>query len=404
MPRADGGRRPVRLAHVADVHLGLASHGRDVEEFGRTFERFVDLAVEEKVDAALIAGDLFDHRNPGPRELAIASKQVRRLSKAKIETVVGTGNHDGPLTVGNADTHTLAWLDFIDLPYVHVVTKPGVFTLSSPDSLQALDVAVLPYAHKRSLNTEGLSLEQRTAEASRVLAEAIAQLAEQRREGVPFVFVGHLTTTTASLGAEAAMRMGWDVTVDPSVFDRFDYAALGHIHVGQQVGERAWYAGSPDVHAFGERAADKRFLLVEAAPFVAPVVTEIPTNPRDMVVVTARQHGEAWDLDAAISHDDIVRLDVYPTGPLDASALRNLVDSLTAAGASFVQTKIIGVPTAARPDPLTGPALDLAATLEGQIELYLDRLRTALSDEPLSPDMRRRVKEMALAIASFKQE
>lgn len=81
------GRRPIRLAHTSDVHLGSSHLAR--EEM--VFERFVSFAVDQAVDAVLIAGDLFDHARVGDELLDWTAGQLDRLS---CPVVLHSGNHD----------------------------------------------------------------------------------------------------------------------------------------------------------------------------------------------------------------------------------------------------------------------------------------------------------------------
>jgi len=81
-------RRALRLLHTADVHLGLDFDPRRAE---RAFEAVISLAIDEAVDAVVIAGDLFDHNRVTAHEVDFAAAQINRLS---VPCVVMPGNHD----------------------------------------------------------------------------------------------------------------------------------------------------------------------------------------------------------------------------------------------------------------------------------------------------------------------
>src|ERR687892_49370 len=90
----------LRLLHTADVHLG-ARHAdlgdRAATQRERQFAAFVatiDLALGEKVDLLLIAGDLFDSNVQPKRSVERAAAQLERLAAAKIRTVIVPGTHD----------------------------------------------------------------------------------------------------------------------------------------------------------------------------------------------------------------------------------------------------------------------------------------------------------------------
>jgi hypothetical protein len=90
----------VRLLHTADVHLGarhtdLGERAAVLRE--RQFAAFrtsVDLAIVEKVDIFLIAGDLFDSNTQPRRSVERVAAELGRLARASIRTVIIPGTHD----------------------------------------------------------------------------------------------------------------------------------------------------------------------------------------------------------------------------------------------------------------------------------------------------------------------
>jgi DNA repair protein SbcD/Mre11 len=90
----------LRLIHTADVHLGArhddlgeqASAQRE-RQFA-AFKAAIDLALAEKVDLFLIAGDLFDSNVQPRRSVERVAAELKRLVEAKIRTVIIPGTHD----------------------------------------------------------------------------------------------------------------------------------------------------------------------------------------------------------------------------------------------------------------------------------------------------------------------
>ncbi len=90
----------LKLIHTADVHLG-ARHDDLGEQAAaqreRQFAAFratVDLAIAEKVDLVLIAGDLFDSNVQPRRSVERVAAELKRLAESKIRTVIIPGTHD----------------------------------------------------------------------------------------------------------------------------------------------------------------------------------------------------------------------------------------------------------------------------------------------------------------------
>ncbi|MCA9878163.1 MAG: DNA repair exonuclease, partial [Thermomicrobiales bacterium] len=98
-------RPTLRVAHLADTHLGFSGYGKADPETGRNqravdFERaFVHVIsdiLSRDVDLVIHAGDVFHHTRPSWHTLALFVQQMRRLEEAGIPAVVIAGNHDTP--------------------------------------------------------------------------------------------------------------------------------------------------------------------------------------------------------------------------------------------------------------------------------------------------------------------
>ena len=91
----------MRILHTADVHLdaAFASHSDDLRRKLRNasrtaFTRLVDHALMERVDALVIAGDLFDGERLSFQTERMLLDQLGRLTASGIPVVYATGNHD----------------------------------------------------------------------------------------------------------------------------------------------------------------------------------------------------------------------------------------------------------------------------------------------------------------------
>jgi DNA repair exonuclease SbcCD nuclease subunit len=97
--------RPLRIAHLADTHLGYSAYGRADPETGRnqravdierSFEAAITDILAHGVDLVVHAGDVFHHTRPSWSTLAHFVRQMRRLELAGLPVVVIAGNHDTP--------------------------------------------------------------------------------------------------------------------------------------------------------------------------------------------------------------------------------------------------------------------------------------------------------------------
>ncbi len=90
----------LRLLHTADVHLGArhadlgdAAAAQRERQFA-AFRASVDLAIAEKVDLFLVAGDLFDSNVQPRRSVERVAAELARLAKSRIRSVLVPGTHD----------------------------------------------------------------------------------------------------------------------------------------------------------------------------------------------------------------------------------------------------------------------------------------------------------------------
>src|SRR5699024_1894146 len=94
----------MKFIHFADAHLDSPFRGLSFlpsKEFNQIYQaadqsltRIVDLALAEKIDLVLIAGDTFDSAKPSPRSQLFFAQQIKRLTDAQIQVVMIFGNHD----------------------------------------------------------------------------------------------------------------------------------------------------------------------------------------------------------------------------------------------------------------------------------------------------------------------
>jgi hypothetical protein len=265
----------VRLLHTADLHLGLTRYGHPtasggnsrIDDFALTLDHIADVAIEQKVAAVVVAGDLFNTRREGPQERNAFARFARRLQAAGIALIIVPGNHDGMSTVGDATTHALLWIGSLELDGVHLLVRPGAHVVPTRDG--PLVVFAVPYPHKRASPRSSRTTGRRSDPGSRQAARRDHPQLRRARGRVHGAGVERsadhprrpLHHRRAALGSEQSMKMSWDVSISPDTFGPFDGVLLGHIHRQQQVAPNAWYAGAPEYIDFGEQEHRKGFLL-----------------------------------------------------------------------------------------------------------------------------------------------
>jgi len=268
----------IRLVHFADLHLGIEQYGTldpatgmstRIRDFLRVLDVVIAFAVEERVDAVLFAGDAFKNRDPNPTLQRAFAERIRRLTDARIPTVLLVGNHDLPAAVQRATP----------MDIYHALRLPGIFVARRIELLHlplrdtTLQVATLPWVPMNQFLSNDqiraldyVEIERRFRELiSQLVREVLGQLDPER----PAVFLGHVSIEGATFGNERGILLGRDPVLSSAElgFHEYplDYVALGHLHRHQVIAARPpiVYAGSLERIDFGEEDEPKGFIVVE---------------------------------------------------------------------------------------------------------------------------------------------
>ena len=263
----------MRILHTADWHAGRTLLGMDrTSEVRAALEEIAAIAEEREVDLILVAGDLFDSRNPGAEAESVVYDFFVRSGRAGIPSVVIAGNHDAPARLD-------AVSEVLGLAGVHIVGGPrvardgGSFDLPIGDEVAR--IAALPFVSERRLVRlrdlfAGDAGQQRESYQS-AMRKLILNLTGGFDGDVVNLLLLHTTMEGAVLANSEYVFHSTDTyTLGPDLLpESANYVALGHIHKPQPLqgvaDNRARYAGSILQLDFGEQGDAKGVLLLEAS-------------------------------------------------------------------------------------------------------------------------------------------
>jgi len=255
----------MRLLHTADWHVGSTLAGLDrFDETGRLLDELFEAAQSEKVDAVLVAGDIFDNPMPGNISQKLVFDFFARLSGAGIRAVVLAGNHDGQVFVPSKSLLSLGTASVFEKPS-NIQYQAGFRSRAD----EPVVVTALPYPHERIImSLNGAGDDVHGDYAARV-STFIRWLAGQMNGSDINVFGAHLMIGGAQLtDTERPMSVSPFFAVPAqSLPSQTMYNALGHVHRHQQmVGApaRSEYSGSIFRVNFSEEGTPKGFNLVDA--------------------------------------------------------------------------------------------------------------------------------------------
>lgn len=275
----------MRFLHTADWHIGKIVHEQSMlADQAYILEQLIEQVEEYEVDAVLMAGDLYDRSLPPKEAVSLVNQTLSRLiNELEVPVFIIAGNHDS-----NERIEYLSGVAEAKQLYMEGTLK----AYTRKVSLKEADIYMMPYADHVLIRQALDQPEIRTIEeAVAAQVEQITSSDEFDRSRINMVmFHGYVISGSRTLleesDSERPLSIGTAEWIDQSIFDAFDYVALGHLHKGQKVGSnRIRYSGSPLKYSKSEAAHQKKSFIIDIDRDSLEV-TPVPLIPkRDMRIV-----------------------------------------------------------------------------------------------------------------------
>lgn len=257
----------MRLLHTSDWHLGRSLHRCDLRAAQAGFlDHLVEVVRSERVDAVLVAGDVYDRAIPPVDAVELCESALVRLRGAGARVVLISGNHDSARRLGFGSR-------LVDAAGVHLRTRarqcaePVLLT----DRHGEVAVYGVPYLEPEAVRSElPPDPADPAAEPPRghqgVLGRGLACIRadlDTRATQRSVVLAHAWVAGGAASDSERDVTVGGVAQVPASVFAGITYTALGHLHGSQVLAPGLRYSGSPLAYSFSESAHLKGSWLVE---------------------------------------------------------------------------------------------------------------------------------------------
>ena len=272
----------MKILHTSDWHLGRSLYGKKrYEEFAEFLSWLEKTIKDEKIDALIVAGDVFDNSTPGNKAQELYYNFLCRIASSSCRHIIITaGNHDSPSFL-NAPKEILKYLNVYVAGSASENPEDELFVLYDSSGSPEAVVCAVPYLRDRDIRTAeaGESFEDKNRkliEGIKTHYESVCAAAEKKlseissgSEKIPLIATGHLFTAGGKTSEGDGVRdlyVGSLAHIDKSLFPSvIDYLALGHLHVPQKVGgeDNIRYSGSPIPMGFGEAKQEKKVVTVD---------------------------------------------------------------------------------------------------------------------------------------------
>ncbi|MFC5600745.1 metallophosphoesterase family protein [Deinococcus cellulosilyticus] len=324
----------MRILHTGDFHAGRQLRGLDrTPEIQAALSEILSIARDSRVDAVLVAGDVFDTVNPSALAEDVVYEFYLGLREAGIPSVTIAGNHDsaerlrsirGLLKNVGANMVTHVTPNLQDLVYP-VQARDG----------SLLQVLAFPFLSERKL-----------VKLADIAEGNVSAWRQKYQEGMNFflrrlsgflkpdavnMLMMHLTFD-GSLPSGSERNFTFDITNSYTVSSRMlpealQYVALGHIHKPQQVSELppAHYAGSIIQLDFGEAGESKFVNLVEAHPGRPIKFQQVPLTSGKRLKTVRMKLDQIEQMDSLRDFDGLLRVIVELPAGTGAAGLKERV-------------------------------------------------------------------------------
>ena len=241
----------MKFLHTSDLHIGKNVNGFSMlEDQKHILEQMKQIAMEEKVDAVVVAGDIYDRAIPSTEAVELLDDFLTSLLAEKIPVLMISGNHDSGERVAFADRI----LEKQGL-YIAGGDEGDVKRVTFEDEYGMVDFVCLPFVKPAVVGAKS------SAEAVENILSGVPMTLDLRTRHVlvtHFFVTGESGEAPELSDSETKVNVGGLDNVPASLFGMFDYVALGHIHKPQRIGKgETYYAGSPLKYSFSEVKGSK---------------------------------------------------------------------------------------------------------------------------------------------------
>ena len=251
--------------HTSDWHLGATEGERELREDQYFFIDEICRIIEERqVDAVLLAGDVYDRSVGSASAIRLYNYAMERICRDLKKTVLTiAGNHDSADRLSSCGS---------------LLEKAGLYISGAAErearvvAFDDAEVFLLPWVTEEKVRS--LYPEERISDLSGAYQVLTDRMRERFSPDKKHIVVSHAFITNAETStSDRAAEIGFATQVSASVFDGFDYVALGHIHKPQNVNDHIRYSGTPMPYSFGkEESQEKSVTLLDTETMTQEIV------------------------------------------------------------------------------------------------------------------------------------
>ena len=263
----------MRFLHLSDLHLGKrVNEFSMLEDQAYILKEILNIIDEQKVEAVLIAGDVYDKVIPSAEAVRLLDDFLTRIAARELPVFLISGNHDSAERVAFGSR-----LMSSRQIYLSPVFESDVEPVTISDRYGEIHIYMLPFVKPSLVKRVYPEEEILTYQDAVNVAVQHMQIDTDKRN----ILLAHQFVTGAARCDSEELSVGGLDDVDASIFDGFDYVALGHLHGPQKIGkETVRYSGTPLKYSFSEANQKKAAVIVDVEEKGKINIQQIPLVPK----------------------------------------------------------------------------------------------------------------------------
>lgn len=270
----------MKFLHIADLHIGKKLKDFSLEIDQRIIlHQIASIAEKEHVGGLLIAGDVYDSTSPSGESSLLLDEFITKILNLGIKVFMISGNHDSgeKLSFGHS---------IFEKEGLHIC---GLFDgklqkITIDDSGRTIGLFMLPFI--RPIDVSRRYKEEKISSYADAVSTVIRHSDLSGCDKKILMTHQFISGSTApELSESETAYVGTAEMIPHTIFDDFDYVALGHLHIPQSVGrETIRYSGSPLKYSKSEALKEKSVTIIDIDEDIS--IRTIPLKPiRDVKII-----------------------------------------------------------------------------------------------------------------------
>lgn len=262
----------MKILHLSDLHFGKRLNNFSLlEDQIYVNQQIFQLAKNQKIDAVIIAGDIFDKSIPSADAVQLFDEFLNFWAELNLPIFIISGNHDNAerLSFGlNIFSHNNI--------YISPVYNGEIKSITLKDNYGNINFYLLPFLKPSMVRP--FFPDEEIKSHTQALKIALKNLPLNKDERN--ILIAHQFVTGAVVSDSEEINVGGLDNIDAHIFDDFDYVALGHIHTPQTIlRDTIRYCGSLLKYSFSEANQQKSATIIDITTKEQINITTFPIKP-----------------------------------------------------------------------------------------------------------------------------